>query len=147
MLPSGFRTFLQLSALGHLAKEAEGSKGKSFLHINTSHTHTEPYVFMEFWWHVVLVFQFKAERRQQQESLGEPASRLQKLRDRDSVTRFDREVSLPTAGHVIQASRELKDSAFQQLDPDSADRDEGHLTLRSRVKFHEAAPSVSPTMR
>uniref|UniRef100_A0A3Q1BCK6 C2 domain-containing protein n=1 Tax=Amphiprion ocellaris TaxID=80972 RepID=A0A3Q1BCK6_AMPOC len=40
------------------------------------------------------VLQSKGESLQQQEASLEPASRLQGLRDRDTVTRFDREVSI-----------------------------------------------------
>ena len=40
------------------------------------------------------VFQSKGESLQQEEASLEPASRLQSLRDRDTVTRFDREVSI-----------------------------------------------------
>lgn len=48
-----------------------------------------------------LVFQSRAESLRQQEPLVEPASRLQSLRDRDTVTRFDREVSAELrCGHV-----------------------------------------------
>uniref|UniRef100_A0A3Q3AMX4 Coiled-coil and C2 domain containing 2A n=1 Tax=Kryptolebias marmoratus TaxID=37003 RepID=A0A3Q3AMX4_KRYMA len=48
---------------------------------------------------VDLAFQSKVERLQQHEASVEPASRLQRLRDGDHVTRFDREVDkdLPTA--------------------------------------------------
>lgn len=41
-----------------------------------------------------LVFQSRAESLQQQQPVLEPVSRLQSLRDRDTVTRFDREVSI-----------------------------------------------------
>ncbi|XP_068581544.1 coiled-coil and C2 domain-containing protein 2A isoform X2 [Cebidichthys violaceus] len=58
----------------------------------------------------------KGESLQQQEASLEPASRLQSLRDRDTVTRFDREV-----------------------DPERAGRREDPLALSSRVKFREAA--------
>ena len=40
------------------------------------------------------VFQAKVENAQLQEVSPEPASRLQSLRDRDTVTRFDRAVSI-----------------------------------------------------
>ena len=40
------------------------------------------------------VFQAKVENAQPQEVSPEPASRLQSLRDRDTVTRFDRAVSI-----------------------------------------------------
>ncbi|XP_037554278.1 coiled-coil and C2 domain-containing protein 2A [Nematolebias whitei] len=62
----------------------------------------------------------KVEKLQQQEASVRPASRLQRLRDRDSVTRFGRE----------------------QVDPVSAERDEDLSALRSRVKFQEAARRV-----
>ncbi|XP_027146033.1 coiled-coil and C2 domain-containing protein 2A [Larimichthys crocea] len=59
----------------------------------------------------------KGESLQQQEEASlEPASRLQSLRDRDTVTRFDREV-----------------------DPDRAGRHDAPLTLGTGVKFREAA--------
>ncbi|XP_050933184.1 coiled-coil and C2 domain-containing protein 2A [Lates calcarifer] len=58
----------------------------------------------------------KGESLQQEEALLEPASRLQSLRDRDTVTRFDREV-----------------------DPDRAGRHDVPLDLSTRVKFREAA--------
>ncbi|XP_051232359.1 coiled-coil and C2 domain-containing protein 2A isoform X2 [Dicentrarchus labrax] len=58
----------------------------------------------------------KGESLQQQEASLESASRLQSLRDRDTVTRFDREV-----------------------DPDRAGRHDVPLALSTRVKFREAA--------
>ncbi|XP_038572480.1 coiled-coil and C2 domain-containing protein 2A [Micropterus salmoides] len=58
----------------------------------------------------------KGESLQEQEDSLKPASRLQSLRDRDTVTRFDREV-----------------------DPDRAGRHEVPLALGTRVKFREAA--------
>ncbi|XP_034386922.1 coiled-coil and C2 domain-containing protein 2A isoform X2 [Cyclopterus lumpus] len=58
----------------------------------------------------------KGESFQQQETSQEPASRLQSLRDRDTVTRFDREV-----------------------DPQRPGRHDDPLALGSRVKFREAA--------
>ncbi|XP_031724303.1 coiled-coil and C2 domain-containing protein 2A isoform X1 [Anarrhichthys ocellatus] len=61
----------------------------------------------------------KGESLQQQEASLEPASRLQSLRDRDTVTRFDREV-----------------------DPGRAGRHEDPLALSSRVKFREAARRI-----
>ncbi|XP_037830013.1 coiled-coil and C2 domain-containing protein 2A isoform X1 [Kryptolebias marmoratus] len=62
----------------------------------------------------------KVERLQQHEASVEPASRLQRLRDGDHVTRFDRE----------------------QVDPVSAEGGEDPPALRSRVKFREAARRV-----
>ncbi|MED6257535.1 hypothetical protein ATANTOWER_026185, partial [Ataeniobius toweri] len=64
----------------------------------------------------------KGESLQQQEASAastKPVSRLQRLKNRDTVTRFDREV-----------------------DPVSAGRHEDPLSLRSRVKFREAARRV-----
>ncbi|XP_044054572.1 coiled-coil and C2 domain-containing protein 2A isoform X2 [Siniperca chuatsi] len=61
----------------------------------------------------------KGESLQEQEASLEPASRLQSLRDRDTVTRFDREV-----------------------DPDRAGRHDVPLALSTRVKFREAARRV-----
>ncbi|XP_040896220.1 coiled-coil and C2 domain-containing protein 2A isoform X2 [Toxotes jaculatrix] len=58
----------------------------------------------------------KGESLQLEEAALEPASRLQSLRDRDTVTRFDREV-----------------------DPDRAGRQDVPLDLGTRVKFREAA--------
>ncbi|XP_026160597.1 coiled-coil and C2 domain-containing protein 2A isoform X2 [Mastacembelus armatus] len=58
----------------------------------------------------------KGESLQQEEASLKPVSRLQNLRDRDTVTRFDREV-----------------------DPDRARRHDVSLALRTRVKFREAA--------
>ncbi|XP_071395156.1 coiled-coil and C2 domain-containing protein 2A [Centroberyx affinis] len=58
----------------------------------------------------------KAESLLQQEASLEPASRLQSLRDRDTLTRFDREV-----------------------DPDGTGRDDVPLALSTRVKFRDAA--------
>ncbi|KAL7396300.1 hypothetical protein ABVT39_003795 [Epinephelus coioides] len=58
----------------------------------------------------------KGESLQQEEASLEPASRLQSLRDRDTVTRFDREV-----------------------DPDRAGGHDDPLALSTRVKFREAA--------
>ncbi|XP_054458283.1 coiled-coil and C2 domain-containing protein 2A [Anoplopoma fimbria] len=58
----------------------------------------------------------KGESLQQQEASLEPASRLQSLRDRDTVTRFDREV-----------------------DPDRSGRHDDPLALSTRVKFREAS--------
>ncbi|XP_077964881.1 coiled-coil and C2 domain-containing protein 2A isoform X4 [Gasterosteus aculeatus] len=57
----------------------------------------------------------KGETLQQQEAPLEPVSRLQSLRDRDTVTRFDREV-----------------------DPERAGRRDAPPVLSSRVKFREA---------
>uniref|UniRef100_G3PLR0 DUF5523 domain-containing protein n=1 Tax=Gasterosteus aculeatus aculeatus TaxID=481459 RepID=G3PLR0_GASAC len=57
----------------------------------------------------------KGETLQQQEAPLEPVSRLQSLRDRDTVTRFDREV-----------------------DPERAGRRDDPPVLSSRVKFREA---------
>ncbi|KAM9761680.1 coiled-coil and C2 domain-containing protein 2A isoform 3-T3 [Menidia menidia] len=62
----------------------------------------------------------KAESIHQQEASAEPVSRLQSLRDRDTVTRFDREV-----------------------EPDRAGRHDASPVLNSRVKFREAARRVS----
>ncbi len=42
---------------------------------------------------IVSSLQSKAASLLQQESIIEPASRLQSLRDRDTLTRFDRDVS------------------------------------------------------
>ncbi|XP_042272051.1 coiled-coil and C2 domain-containing protein 2A isoform X2 [Thunnus maccoyii] len=61
----------------------------------------------------------KGESLQQQEASLEPASRLQSLRDRDTVTRFDREV-----------------------DSDKDGRHDVPLALSTRVKFREAARRV-----
>ncbi|XP_047443097.1 coiled-coil and C2 domain-containing protein 2A isoform X3 [Mugil cephalus] len=58
----------------------------------------------------------KGVSREQQEASPEPVSRLQSLRDRDTVTRFDREV-----------------------DPDRAGRHDAPSALSARVKFREAA--------
>ncbi|XP_060885463.1 coiled-coil and C2 domain-containing protein 2A isoform X1 [Labrus mixtus] len=58
----------------------------------------------------------KGESLQEQEAPLEPPSRLQGLRDRDTVTRFDREVDLDRAG-----------------------RHDDPLTLGPRIKFREAA--------
>ncbi|XP_041646484.1 coiled-coil and C2 domain-containing protein 2A isoform X2 [Cheilinus undulatus] len=58
----------------------------------------------------------KGESLQEQEAAQEPPSRLQGLRDRDTVTRFDREV-----------------------DPDRAGRHDDPVSLGTRVKFKEAA--------
>ncbi|XP_039985612.1 coiled-coil and C2 domain-containing protein 2A isoform X2 [Xiphias gladius] len=58
----------------------------------------------------------KGESLQQEEASREPGSRLQSLRDRDTVTRFDREV-----------------------DPDRAGRHDVPLDLGAKVKFREAA--------
>ncbi|KAM4629790.1 coiled-coil and C2 domain-containing protein 2A [Polymixia lowei] len=58
----------------------------------------------------------KAESFLQQEASLEPASRLQSLRDRETLTRFDREV-----------------------DPDRTGRTDVPLALSSRVKFREAS--------
>ncbi|XP_032380927.1 coiled-coil and C2 domain-containing protein 2A isoform X1 [Etheostoma spectabile] len=57
----------------------------------------------------------KGESLQQQEASLEPASRLQSLRDRDAVTRFDK------------------------IDPDRAGRHDDPLALKTRVTFREAA--------
>ncbi|XP_070764717.1 coiled-coil and C2 domain-containing protein 2A [Enoplosus armatus] len=57
----------------------------------------------------------KGESLQEQEASLEPASRLQSLRDRDTVTRFDREVDLDRARHGVP------------------------LAHSTRVKFREAA--------
>ncbi|TKS74879.1 Coiled-coil and C2 domain-containing protein 2A [Collichthys lucidus] len=56
------------------------------------------------------------QQQEEEEASLEPASRLQSLRDRDTVTRFDREV-----------------------DPDRAGRHDAPLTLGTGVKFREAA--------
>ncbi|XP_072246111.1 coiled-coil and C2 domain-containing protein 2A [Leuresthes tenuis] len=61
----------------------------------------------------------KVESPNQQEASAEPVSRLQSLRDRDTVTRFDREV-----------------------DPVRAGRHDAPPILSSRVKFQEAAIRV-----
>ncbi|XP_007550804.1 coiled-coil and C2 domain-containing protein 2A isoform X1 [Poecilia formosa] len=64
----------------------------------------------------------KGESLQQQETSrdsSEPVSRLQRLKDRDTITRFDREA-----------------------DPTSSGRDDDPLTLRARVKFREPARRV-----
>ncbi|XP_042339465.1 coiled-coil and C2 domain-containing protein 2A isoform X2 [Plectropomus leopardus] len=61
----------------------------------------------------------KGESLQQQEATLEPTSRLQGLRDREPVTRFDREVH-----------------------PDRAGRHDDPLALSTRVKFREAARRV-----
>ncbi|XP_029282132.1 coiled-coil and C2 domain-containing protein 2A isoform X2 [Cottoperca gobio] len=58
----------------------------------------------------------KGESLQEQEASLEPPSRLQSLRDRETVTRFDREV-----------------------DPDRAGRHQDPLALSTRVQFREAA--------
>ncbi|XP_074490630.1 coiled-coil and C2 domain-containing protein 2A isoform X1 [Sebastes fasciatus] len=58
----------------------------------------------------------KGESLQQEEASLEPASRLQSLRDRDTVTRFDR-----------------------QVDPDRAGRHDDPLALSTRVTFRESA--------
>ncbi|KAL6107585.1 cc2d2a [Pungitius sinensis] len=57
----------------------------------------------------------KGETLQQEEAPLQPVSRLQSLRDRDTVTRFDREV-----------------------DPERAGRHDDPLVLSSRIKFREA---------
>ncbi|XP_073331790.1 coiled-coil and C2 domain-containing protein 2A [Pagrus major] len=62
----------------------------------------------------------KVENAQPQEASPEPASRLQSLRDRDTVTRFDRAV-----------------------DPDRAGRHDVPPALSTRVKFREAARRAS----
>ncbi|XP_029987360.1 coiled-coil and C2 domain-containing protein 2A isoform X3 [Sphaeramia orbicularis] len=61
----------------------------------------------------------RGESLQQQESSIEPPSRLQRLKDRDAVTRFDREVV-----------------------PDRTERHDAPLSLSTRVKFREAARRV-----
>uniref|UniRef100_A0A3Q3W296 C2 domain-containing protein n=1 Tax=Mola mola TaxID=94237 RepID=A0A3Q3W296_MOLML len=54
-----------------------------------------------------LVFQSKAESLQQQEVSPEPASRLRSLRERETVTRFDREVSIYLrCGHTTFSSHD-----------------------------------------
>uniref|UniRef100_A0A671WJU5 Coiled-coil and C2 domain containing 2A n=1 Tax=Sparus aurata TaxID=8175 RepID=A0A671WJU5_SPAAU len=62
----------------------------------------------------------KVENAQPQEVSPEPASRLQSLRDRDTVTRFDRAV-----------------------DPERAGRQDVPPTLSTRVKFREVARRAS----
>ncbi|XP_059197951.1 coiled-coil and C2 domain-containing protein 2A isoform X1 [Centropristis striata] len=61
----------------------------------------------------------RGETLQQQEASLEPASRLQSLRDRETVTRFDREA-----------------------DPERAGRHDDPGVLNTRVKFREAARRV-----
>uniref|UniRef100_A0A4W6E1R3 Coiled-coil and C2 domain containing 2A n=1 Tax=Lates calcarifer TaxID=8187 RepID=A0A4W6E1R3_LATCA len=71
--------------------------------------------------------QSKGESLQQEEALLEPASRLQSLRDRDTVT----------------SSGRLTPSVLQ-VDPDRAGRHDVPLDLSTRVKFREAARRVRP---
>uniref|UniRef100_A0A4W6E0K1 Coiled-coil and C2 domain containing 2A n=1 Tax=Lates calcarifer TaxID=8187 RepID=A0A4W6E0K1_LATCA len=89
------------------------------------------------------------ESLQQEEALLEPASRLQSLRDRDTVTRFDREVSIYPSLSVIVPLRVQPSSgrltpSVLQVDPDRAGRHDVPLDLSTRVKFREAARRVRP---
>ncbi|KAI3369014.1 hypothetical protein L3Q82_025986 [Scortum barcoo] len=92
---------------------------------------------------------FKGESLQEEEASLEPASRLQSLRDRDTVTRFDREVSIfiscgPTkSSHnvctdVIHSSSGGLMLSVLQVDPDRAGRHDVPLALSTRVTFREA---------
>ncbi|XP_067085744.1 coiled-coil and C2 domain-containing protein 2A [Osmerus mordax] len=67
----------------------------------------------------LLAARSKAESMLQKEASIEPASRLQSLRDRDALTRFDREA-----------------------DPDRTGREDSSSPLHTRVKFWEAARRV-----
>lgn len=100
------------------------------------------------------MFQSKGESLQQQEEASlEPASRLQSLRDRDTVTRFDREVSVyficghtgsssHDCTHIVQSSSVGLTPSVLQVDPDRAGRHDAPLTLGAGVKFREAAKRV-----
>uniref|UniRef100_A0A3B4Y177 Coiled-coil and C2 domain containing 2A n=1 Tax=Seriola lalandi dorsalis TaxID=1841481 RepID=A0A3B4Y177_SERLL len=97
---------------------------------------------------MALVFQSKGESLQQEEEVSlEPASRLQSLRDRDTVTRFDQEVSIYINNHdctpVIQTSSGRLTTRVLQVDPDRAGRHDVPLDLSSRVKFRGMAKRVS----
>lgn len=95
----------------------------------------------------ILVFQSKGETLQQQEAPLEPVSRLQSLRDRDTVTRFDREVSVPPLNHDgTQRSGDLTPSV-SQVDPERAGRRDDPPVLSSRVKFREAPRRVRTETR
>uniref|UniRef100_A0A671WHZ0 Coiled-coil and C2 domain containing 2A n=1 Tax=Sparus aurata TaxID=8175 RepID=A0A671WHZ0_SPAAU len=82
------------------------------------------------------VFQAKVENAQPQEVSPEPASRLQSLRDRDTVTRFDRAVSILPQLSVLTPS-------VLQVDPERAGRQDVPPTLSTRVKFREVARRAS----
>lgn len=95
------------------------------------------------------MFQSKGESLQQEEASLEPASRLQSLRDRDTVTRFDREVSIYfNFGHTASFHHDCTHHSgglthsVLQVDPDRAGGHDDPLALSTRVKFREAARRV-----
>ena len=99
----------------------------------------------------LLLFQSKAESLLQKEASIEPASRLQSLRDRDALTRFDREVSDPLTptDTTTRCSRtrisvfwRADHSSVFQADPDRTGREDSSSPLHTRVKFWEAARRV-----
>lgn len=94
------------------------------------------------------VLQSRVENNQQQVASLEPASHLQGLRDRDTVTRFDQEVSMSlSCGYVVSSCHDgdlvIKcGSNSQQVDPDKFQSSDFSLALSKRTKFQEAAKQV-----